>query len=86
MDEVVEEIQDVQSKIEKVQNCLEPWNLSSAIWMGDMNQVRKFLNEGADPNEVINDEQAPLMTAVMEENSKTIRLLAVHGADLNLKD
>ncbi len=59
--------------------------LCTAIFKGDVDTVKKFIEYGADVNEVSNG-MTPLMFAARYNKVAIVKLLLVNGADKKLKD
>lgn len=58
-----------------------PDNIVQAAQSNSVNQVRKFLESGADPNTMDDFDRTPLSVAVDNGNASMIKLLLEHDAD-----
>jgi uncharacterized protein len=66
-------------------------NLYNSILKNDMDAVVKLLNEGADANYVVTDNNPPLkinmlIAAVNKKNISMVKTLIEHKADVNFRD
>jgi hypothetical protein len=59
--------------------------LSIAIWKGDLNSVKKFIEYGTDLSEKSNG-MTPLMVAARYNKVEIIKFLLSKGADVKIKD
>lgn len=59
--------------------------LNTAIRKGDIETVKKFIEYGADINQV-SDELTPLMTAARYNKTEIIKILLSNGADSKIKN
>ena len=59
------------------------WDLNSAIKQGDIDQVRKLLEDGADPNKTNTYGTFPLFIAILNKQFKIFELLLKHS-DINV--
>ena len=63
--------------------CSQEDALTNAVLEGDANQVKTFLENGANPNRKDSLGRPLLITAIIKENDKIVELLLDHGADPN---
>ena len=59
--------------------------LTGAAARGDLKEVNKLLDEGADLNEIDGHKQTAIKAAAVRGKTNMVRLLAERGADLNCK-
>lgn len=60
-----------------------PEEIMRAVLVGDINQVKLLLKEGANSNYQSQYGETPLLSAVMLRNEEMVKLLLEHGADVN---
>lgn len=65
------------------------FDLFDAVRKGDLNQIKKLIDSGADPNARNEHDETPLMVAMLVKTNydcvNTVDLFVLNGADVNLK-
>lgn len=83
---IINKLEDVSNSLEKVQHSIVH-DLSSAIFMGATQDVKKLLENGADPNQKTKAGTYPIFEALNSPaSSEIISILKKSGADLNIKN
>ena len=63
-----------------------PTPLLGALMHNDMNEAKRLLDEGADPNQGGFGGFSPLILAIARQNLELVRMMAAKGANLNFRD
>jgi len=63
-----------------------PTPLLGALMHNDMNEAKRLLDEGADPNQGRFGGFSPLILAIARQNLELVRMMAAKGANLNFRD
>ena len=72
--------------MERVQRAKKNKSFFMAVRMGDIEQVKKLISQGADVNAKDERGRAPLWIAVEAHNMELLELLIAKGADVNAED
>jgi ankyrin repeat protein len=60
--------------------------LADAVFLSDMDDVRRLLDRGADPDARDEEQRTSLMNATQDGHRELVRMLLEAGADPNLRD
>lgn len=73
--------------LNSIAKLLQPVVIHSAVKEGDINKIQKLIDQGVDVNEVCSNGNAPLHTAVIQNDVKTVEfLISLNEINLNVED
>ena len=80
--------EEMEDNREEIFRMFDPQKrtLKGAIWRGDIESVRAFIEAGADVNARDAEGMTPLMYAAKSGNIESVRILIESGADVTAQD